>query len=133
MSVAVLVSGGLPVSVAVLVSGGLPEPVAVLVAVELPLPVAVVVADTLRLVVGCSDFDGDAFGGVGTRLTPAGAELTVLPGCVPLADELGRCEAEWDGGEIVVLVPPGGVAALLLDSSTATIAMMPIADAPIPA
>ena len=125
--VAVLVA----VPVAVLVAVGLPVPVAVLVAVAVP--VAVFVADPLRLAVGCTDFDGDAFG-VGTRLTLGGAELTALPGCVPLAEGLGRW-VDAAGGVIVVLLAgmPPGVAPLLFDSSSATIAMTPIAAAPIPA
>jgi len=127
VAVAVLVAVAVPVAVLVAVA----VPVAVLVAVALPVPVAVFVAVTLWLIVGCTDFDGEACGDVGTRLTLAGTELTVLPGAEWLAGELAR--ADEDGGEIVVLGPLMAGGSLLADNSTATIAMMPIAAAPIPA
>ena len=125
VSVAVLVAVAVPVAVLVAVA----VPVAVLVAVAVPVPVFVAVA--LRLVVGCSDLDGDACG-VGTRLTRAGAELAVVAGRVAPS---GAFECVCDvGGMIVVLVPEmPEFGPLVFDSSTATIAMTPIAAAPIPA
>ena len=79
---------GLPVLVGPPPLVGLPEPVLV-----------VAVGDTLWLPVGRSDLDGDAFDDV-PRLTPAGTEPAVLPGCVALADALAECPDE-DVGEIV--------------------------------
>ena len=62
-------------------------------------------------------------------------EPAALPGRVSLADELPGCPAdvEWAVGDTVVLLPMLDDVLLLLDSSTATIAMTPIAAAPIPA
>ena len=84
---------------------------------------------------GDFDFDGDVAADVAPRLAPGGMEPAALPGCVPLADELTRCPAddEWAVGDTVVLLPMLDDVLLLLDSSTATIAMIPIAAAPIPA
>jgi hypothetical protein len=131
VSVAVLVAVAVPVPVAVPVAVAVPVPVAVPVAVAVPVPVAV--EDALRLVVGCIDFDGDAVGDVGTRLTPCGAELTVLPGRVALAEAVrDGADDEWDAGVCVRLLP-FTAEPLLFDNSTATIAMTPTAAAPIPA
>ena len=89
---------GLPLSLGPPLSLGLP------LSVGLPDPVLVVaVGDTLWLPVGLGDLDRDALGDV-PRLTPAGTGPTVLPGCVPLADELGECVGD-DVGEIVMLRP----------------------------
>jgi len=113
---------------------GFPVPVEPPVFVGLPDPVFVVVVGvTLWLPVGLTDLDGEVTTDVGPRLTPAGRDPAVLPGCVPLAEELARATGDVDGGEIVVLPPMGGDGSLLLDNSTATIAMTPIAAAPIPA
>jgi hypothetical protein len=134
------VSVGLPEPVSV----GLPEPVSVgppepvgfplLDGLPDPLPV-VVVGVTLRLPVGLGDLDGEAGVDVGPRITGGGTDPAALPGCVPLADELARGWVDAVvGGEIVVLLPEiDDVGPLLPDNSTATIAMMPIAAAPIPA
>jgi hypothetical protein len=115
------------------VSVGLAEPVTdgLPVPVGLTDPVLVVaVGETLRLPVGLGDLDAEALGDV-PRLTPAGTGPAVLPGCVRLADGLAGCVGD-DVGEIVVLLSMLAVG-WLLDSSTATIAMTPIAAAPIPA
>ena len=117
---------------------GLPVPVgfpvldALLVAVGLP--VFVIVGVTLRLVVGCADFeaDGEAFADVLPRLTLTGAELAVVAGRVALTEAFTDCVGD-DGGEIVVLLTMLDDGPWLADSSTATIAMTPIAAVPIPA
>ena len=112
---------------------GFPLPVEPPVLVGPPDPVFfVVVGDTLRLPVGLTGLD-EAGADVGPRVTPGGRDPAALPGCVPLAEELARAMGDVDGGEIVVLPPMGGDGSLLLDNSTATIAMTPIAAAPIPA
>jgi hypothetical protein len=121
---------GLPLSVGPPLLVGLPLSVGPPLLVGVPEPLLVAVGVTLWLPVGFGDLDGDAFGDV-PRLTPAGAVPAALHGCVPLADELA------DGGEavgvIVVLLPPMlDAGPWLAESSTATIAMTPIAAAPIP-
>jgi hypothetical protein len=131
VAVGLPLSVGPPVSVGP-VSVGLPLPVGV------PLPVEVpddeLVGVMLRLVVGCTDFDadGEAFVGVLPRLTLTGTELAVVARGVALTEELGESVGD-DVCENEVLLPFGGIALLLLDSSTATIAITPTAAAPIPA
>jgi hypothetical protein len=132
------VTVGLPVSVGPPVAVGVPLPVGVPVPVGVPLPVevpvAVVVGVMLRLAVGCGDFDadGEAFGDVLPRLTRVGTELAVVARGVALTEALCDCVGD-DGGVIVVLLPILVVGPLLADSSTATIAMTPIAAAMMPA
>lgn len=87
--------------------------------------------------VGVDDFDADAdaFPVVGTTLMPGIPPPTLLPGC----DALGEapvlwavdCDDVWVG--TVVLVPIFAELLPLLEISTAIIATMPMAAAPIPA
>ena len=93
-------------------------------------------ADADFLVVGVGDFDadGEAFV-VGPTLLPGATPPPMLPAGDAVGDELALWlgDAEWLWAEAVELVPGVADGELLLEISTAMMAMMPTAATPIPA
>jgi hypothetical protein len=111
---------------------GLVLVVGLLLAVGLVLVVGLL--DTFRPV-GLGDFDGVGFLVVGTTLLLGPSPPAVLPGCDAVAEAPVLRPPDGDAVWVGAVVDGELVAALfpLLEISTAIIATMPIAAAPIPA